>query len=148
MGSHIDPVNVSWFEVEFGTKAKGSFMECGGLGSKTQVAESYNALPAGKVLLMKIPGNLEWNDITLKRGMTNSMDFWKWRKEIVEGKYAEARVDGSLTLFDHNGKPVGKWNFTNAWPVKVSGPDLNSTANGVGVEELVITHEGYERVAP
>ena len=34
----------------------------------------------------------------------------------------------------------------NAWPSKITGPTANATNNEVGIEELEITHEGYERV--
>jgi hypothetical protein len=34
----------------------------------------------GQEVVLKIPGRLKWENITLKRGITSSMDIWDWRK--------------------------------------------------------------------
>jgi len=40
---------------------------------------------------------------------------------------------------------VARWNFENAWPLKVSGPTPKSDSNEYGIEEIVIAHEGIYR---
>jgi phage tail-like protein len=49
-------------------------------------------------------------------------------------------------MMNRTGKPVAQWDFNNAWPSKVSGPELKSDSNDFGVEEVVIVHEGMKRV--
>ena len=49
-------------------------------------------------------------------------------------------------MFNQKGDAVAHWNFVNAWPSKLSGPSANAANNEVAIEELEITHEGYERV--
>ena len=44
-------------------------------------------------------------------------------------------------MLDQSLKPVAKWDFENAWPSKVSGPQAQSDSNNYGVEELTIVHE-------
>ena len=39
-----------------------------------------------------------------------------------------------------------QWDFVNGWPAKVSGPELQAGGNAIGVEELVVAHEGITRV--
>jgi phage tail-like protein len=34
------------------------------------------------------------------------------------------------------------WRLTNAWPTKISSPDLKSDANEVTIETLELAHEG------
>jgi phage tail-like protein len=96
--------------------------------------------------MKKIPGRMKWNNITLKRGITGNMDMWKWREKVEKGKVTEARLNGSVTMHDQDGTAIARWNFINAWPSKLTGPTANATNNEVGVEELEITHETYERV--
>jgi phage tail-like protein len=36
------------------------------------------------------------------------------------------------------------WNITNAFPIKLTGPSLNSGSSDVAVEEIVFTYEGLE----
>jgi phage tail-like protein len=141
-----DPVVSSWFGVEFQNRLVGAFRECTGLGSENEVVEYKASGPKGEYVIKKVPGRLKWNNITLKRGVTDSMDMWKWRKIVEDGKIGDARKNGSVIMFNQQGQEVARWNFVNAWPSKLSGPNANATTNEVAIEELELTHEGYERV--
>jgi phage tail-like protein len=72
---------------------------------------------------------------------------WQWRKLVEQGKIDEARKNGTITMYNQQGEPVARWNFINAWPSKLTGPSANASNNEVAIEELEITHEGYERVS-
>jgi phage tail-like protein len=142
-----DPIVSAWFGLEFQGQVTGAFRECSGLGSENEVVEYKASGPKGEQVIKKVPGRLKWNNINLKRGITvDSMDMWKWRKLVEEGKMTDARKNGSVTMFNQKGDAVAKWNFINAWPSKLSGPGANAANNEAAIEELEITHEGYERV--
>lgn len=140
-----DPFISAWFGVEFQGKLVGAFRECTGMGSENEIVESKASGPDGKLIIKKIPGNIKWNNIVLKRGITDAMDLWEWRKQVEQGQIAEARKNGTITMYSHAGIPLAKWNFVNAWPSKLTGPTANATSNEVAIEELEITHEGYTR---
>jgi phage tail-like protein len=140
-----DPLVSAWFGLEFQGQVAGAFRECTGLGSENEVVEYKASGPKGEQVIKKVPGRLKWNNITLKRGITDSMDMWKWRKLVEEGKMTEARKNGTVTMFNQKGDAVAKWDFVNAWPSKLSGPGANAANNEVAVEELELAHEGYER---
>lgn len=125
----------------------GFFTKCDGLGSETAVVEHKVVDPQGRDVVQKIPGRLQWGDITLSRGITANMDFWKWRKEVEDGKVKSARKNGSIIMYDQELKEVARWNFVNGWPSKLDGPNLSSEGNEVSVESLTIVHEGIERVS-
>jgi phage tail-like protein len=135
-----------WFAIEFQGQVTGAFRECTGLGSENEIVESKMNGMDGRPVVKKIPGNLKWGNITLKQGITDDMDMWKWRKLIEEGKVDEARKNGSIVLFSHAGTEIARWDFVNAWPSKINGPSVNATSNEVAIEELELAHEGYERV--
>lgn len=141
-----DPLVSSWFGVEFQGQVVGAFRECTGLGSENEIVEYKASGPKGEYIIKKVPGRLKWNNITLKRGITDSMDMWGWRKLVEQGKIDDARKNGSITMFNQQNQAVARWNFINAWPSKLTGPSANATNNEVAIEELEITHEGYERV--
>lgn len=134
------------FAVDIQGVVQGFFTECSGLGSETEVVE-HKVVKDGKELVMKIPGRLKWENITLKRGITSNMDMWDWRKMIEDGNVKDARRDGSIIMFDQTLTEVARWNFVAAWPVKVTGPQPKSDSNEIGVEELTIAHEYIERVS-
>ena len=142
-----DPLVSSWFGVEFQGQIVGAFRECTGLGSENEVVEYKASGQKGEYVIKKVPGRLKWTNITLKRGVTDSMEAWKWRKLVEQGKITDARKNGTITMYNQQGDPVAKWNFTNAWPSKLNGPSANAGNNEVAIEELELTHEGYERVS-
>jgi phage tail-like protein len=141
-----DPLVSAFFTIDFGGAVVGAFRECTGLGSENEVVEYKASGDKGKFVMKKVPGRMKWNNITLKRGITDAMDMWKWRKKVEDGKVDEARTNGSIVMYDQSNSAVARWDFVNAWPSKLTGPAANATNNEVGIEELEITHEGYMRV--
>ncbi len=89
---------------------------------------------------------MKWNDITLKQGITDNMDMWKWRKLVEEGKVNDARANGSIVMYDTAGQAIARWNLVNCWPSKLSGPAGKADGNEIAVQEMTLAHEGYERV--
>jgi phage tail-like protein len=145
--ANTDPTVSAWFGVEFQGQVVGAFRECAGMGSEQEVVEYKASGPKGEYIIKKVPGRMKWNNMTLKRGITDAMDMWKWRKLVEQGKVDEARKNGSIVMFNQEGKEVARWNFVNAWPSKLTGPAADATKNEVGIEELEITVEGYERTS-
>ncbi len=142
-----DPLVGCQFALEVQGVLKGYFTEVNGLGSEHEIVEHKVVDASGHDLVMKIPGRMKYSDITLKRGITSSMDVWNWRKQCEDGDVAGARSNGSIIMYDQTYKEVARWNFENAWPSKVSGPNLKADSNDFGIEEMVIVHERIERVA-
>jgi len=145
MPNRKDPLVSAYFTVEFQGVIVGAFQEVTGLGSQNEVVEYKASGQKGQYVIHKVPGRLSWNNITLKRGITDATDLWDWRKTVEEGKIEEARKNGSVVMYDQTGKEIARWNFTNAWPSKLTGPSANATSNDVAIEELEIVVEGYDR---
>ncbi|MBN2394146.1 MAG: phage tail protein [Anaerolineae bacterium] len=146
MAEREDPLVGFHFAVEIQDQVKGYFTECSGLGSEHESIEHKVITEKGQEVVLRLPGRLKWENIVLKRGITANMDIWKWRKLVEDGKMEEARHDGSVTMFDQELNPVARWEFKNAWPLKVTGPQPKSDSNEIGIEEITIAHEYIERV--
>lgn len=142
----VNPLVSFLFSLEIEGKATGFFTEVSGLGSEHEIIENKLTDENGKPFIQKIPGRLKWQDLTLKRGVTENMDIWDWRKEVEDGDISDARTNGSVVLFDQEGGEVARWNFERAWPVKVTGPQIKADSNEIAIEELVLTYEFIERV--
>ena len=146
MPEREDPLVGCQFSLEIQGVITGYFTEVSGLGSEHEIVEHKVIDESGHDMVMKIPGRLKWSDITLKRGITSSMDAWDWRKQVEDGDVKGARKNGSVVMYDQSFSQIARWNFSNAWPSKISGPSLNAQNNEFGIEEMVIVHEGIERV--
>lgn len=145
MAGERDPLVGFNFTLDIQGAVVGFFTEVSGLGSENEVVEHKVVNDKGQEIVKKIVGRLKWGDITLKRGITDSMDAYKWRKQVEDGKLKDARKNGSIVMYDTDFTEVARWNFVNAWPSKISGPSPKADDNSVGIEEITIVHEGIER---
>jgi phage tail-like protein len=141
-----DPLIGCQFSLEVQGVIQGYFTEVSGLGSEHEIIEHKVVDSAGRDMVMKIPGRLKWGDVTLKRGITSNLDVWDWRRQVEDGDVEGARSNGSIIMYDQTKSEVARWNFEKAWPSKVTGPALKSDSNDIGIEEMVIVHEGIKRV--
>ena len=144
--SRTDPLVGYHFHVEIDGITQAQFRECSGLGSESQVVE-YKESVKGVTLIRKQPGAIKWQDITLKRGVTDIMELWNWRKLVEQGKVDEARKNGSIVLYNQAEKEIARWNFKEGWPSKLSGPSVKADGNDVAIEEMTLAIEGLERVS-
>jgi phage tail-like protein len=141
-----DPLSSYSFCLEIQGLTEATFREGAGFDSETEVIESREVGKGGVTFIKKLPGALKWSNITLRRGVTDSLDLWKWRKKVADGDIEGARMDGSVVVYNPKLQEVARYNFRRGWPNKWKGPDMNATANEVAVEEIEIAHEGLERV--
>jgi len=144
-GRGTDPLLAFTFALEVQGAISGYFSEVSGVSSENEVIEHKVVNSKGQETVQKIPGRLKWTDITMKRGITANMEIWNWRAMVEQGKMGDARKNGSIILYDRDYTEVARWNFTNGWPSKVSGPTFKSDSNEFAVEELTIVHEGIVR---
>ena len=140
-----DPLLGFNFMLQLEGKLAGYFTECSGIGSEHEIVEHKVVDEQGHEIVRKIPGRLKWQDVSLKRGITSDLEIWTWRQDAVEGKMSDARKNCTITMMSRDYAPVAVWHFHNAWPSKVTGPNLKADSNEFGVEELTIVHEGMWR---
>ncbi|MBL7200034.1 MAG: phage tail protein [Anaerolineae bacterium] len=143
--SERDPLVGFHYAIEVQGVINGYFTECSGIGSEHEMIEHKIVDEKGRESVHKIPGRLKWENVSLKRGITSNMDIWDWRDQVVGGDVDGARRNGSIVMFNQKLSEVARWNFENAWPLKVSGPSMKADSNEFGIEEVVIAHEGLYR---
>jgi phage tail-like protein len=95
----------------------------------------------------KIPGLIKYGNLTLKWGITDSLELYNWRKLVEQGKATEYRRNIAVILMNEEGSPKSRWEFTDAWPSKYDCPDLNAKGSDIAIETLEIAHEGMVRVS-
>jgi phage tail-like protein len=128
------------FKVQIGQQGEISFQEISGLDAETQPIE-YRAGDSKEFSVIKMPGIQKTGHVTMKRGVfAKDNAFWHWYNQIKLNTVQ--RVPITITLCDESGNPTMVWTLANAWPTKVTGPDMNSDANEVVIETLEIAHEG------
>ena len=144
MAREVDPLVGFQFALDVNGMT-GYFTEVSGIGSENAVVTHKVVTAEGKEVTLQIPGRVEWGEITLKRGLTTNAEFWDWRQQVVTGDVAGARQDCTITMFDREYQVAVTWNLINAWPSKISGPNIASDSNDFTIEELTLVHEGLYR---
>ena len=140
-GQRVDPYRGFNFRVEIDGIQQAGFQEVSGLDSSTDSQDYREGADPNHV--RKLTGLNKFSAITLKRGITDSDELWKWRTTVVDGKVE--RKNGSIIMLDETGQEKLRWNFINAWPSKWTGPSFNSTSSAVAVETLELTHEEVKK---
>ena len=127
------------FEVKWDGRVM-SFQEVSGLEVEAQAIE-YRHGDSPQFSVIKMPGIKKYGDVTLKKGVfKNDNKFWDWFNEIRMNTAKRSVM--TISLLDESGVPTMVWTLANAWPTKLTGTDLKSTANELAVETMVIAHEG------
>jgi phage tail-like protein len=143
MAIRKDPYGNFNFLVEIDGIVRAAFHEVGGLDSSVDVIEHREG--GENITTRKIPGQVKFSNVSLKWGMTDDVDLYKWHRQWVDGDPAAPRKNGSIVLLDRQGQEKARWNFFNGWPSRWSGPAFNAESSDIAIESLEIAHEGLAR---
>src|SRR3954453_7429317 len=120
------------FNVQIGQQGSLTFQEVSGLDAETQPIE-YRPGDSRQFSTIKMPGIKKYGNITMKKGIfKGDKALWDKFNEIKLG--ALHRVPVTIQLCDENGNPTMVWTLANAWPTKITSPDMNAEANEVAIE--------------
>ena len=88
------------------------------------------------------PGNSKPGKITITKDWSNTSEWYRWRKAVLDGKVDRK----SISVIFHNdaGEEAGRLNCYNCWPRKWVGPALNAKNSGHATEKLEIVFETME----
>jgi phage tail-like protein len=135
--------NHAW-QVEVGGRTIAQFKEASGLGTEVSVIEQIENKPGGIPVTLKLPGIAKWSDITLKRGISDDPGWWKWIKEVQDGKIDGARAEASIVLYSYERGEKMRFNLIACWPSKVTLSALQAGGTEIAMEEVTLVHQGLE----
>ncbi len=134
-----DVLSAYHFNVEWGG-TRTNFLEVSGLEIAYDVIK-YRGGAAPEFGSQQIPGRPRHRNIVLKRGIIpGDNEFFEWINTIKLNSVE--RRDITISLLNENHEPVMVWKVANAFPVRLTGPDLSATKSNAAIETLEIAHEG------
>ena len=95
----------------------------------------------------KLPGLTKFGNVTLKRGVSASLELFNWHQQVVQGQISNARRSVVIVVLDEAGHDVARFHVSEAWPIKYDPGNLNAQGNDVFIESLELANEGIERVS-
>jgi phage tail-like protein len=139
-----DPYRNFRFRVEIDGVQIAGFSEVAIGATTTDVIEYREGTDPSRI--RKLPGLTKYGNVTLKRGVTSSLELFQWHKQVANGSIATNRKTVTIVVQDEAGADKARFVVTDAWPAKYDAGDLNAKGNEVFIEELELANEGIERV--
>ena len=134
-------ITTNRFYVEMESELKASFSECSGLDVQVDKDVYFEGgVNEQQRIFLK---QTKFNDITLKRGLSEDLTFWTWIKKLLEEGKAERR-DINILLFNQAGETIQAWTLRGAVPVGWRTPNLQADSSAVAIEELILAYEGLK----
>lgn len=136
-GLAIILASVSGLDVEYDTVT----IQQTGMSGKTQTIKTRGSVQKAADL-----------SITRMAPMDAMSDpIWKWFHDIQKKGFSGTdrtnnRKNGSIVLYDSTMKEVGRFNFFNGWPSKISTDQLSTESNDAVKESITLVIERLERV--
>jgi phage tail-like protein len=134
------PIPKFHFSVTLGDLGEIGFQEVTGLKLTTEFIE-YRPGNDPTFIKQRVPGLKKFENITLKKAVfKGDTALYDWYIDVQANP--ERRQDLTIQLLDEQGAPLMTWTVTKAFPISISGPDLNGESNELAVESLELAHEG------
>ena len=138
-----DPYGAYNFKLVIQGVTEGHFTRCTGLGVKVE-AIKYREGGTAQVV-HRLPGRVEYADVTLYYGLTASKELWLWLESAMKGTVQRRNV--SVVVLAHDGATEAvRFNLVNAWPSSWAGAPLDALSNEAAIEQLTLVYETLERV--
>jgi phage tail-like protein len=115
----------------------GFFMQCTGLELTFDVFEYREG--GNNDFVHRLPGGLRYPNLILSRGLTKDDVLLQW---FLATKTQAERKEVTLTL--GSGSTQRTWTFADAFPIKWTGPQIDSSGTQLATETLEIAHGGLK----
>jgi phage tail-like protein len=142
MPNNVDPYRAYSFKLLIEGVTEAHFTMCTNLGVSVEAIKYREA--GNNQVVRRIPGRVEYADVTLSYGLTNSRDLWDWFLTAVNGTVERKNI--SILMLDPDGVTERmRWNLVDAWPREWRGAPLDALSQDVAIETLTLVFESMER---
>lgn len=115
-----------------------AFSECDGLEITMDVKSIREGGNNGKQI--RLTGPLNYGQLTLRRGMTETFDLWKWASNMLTSP--ALRADAEVVLLAPDAQTErARFVLSRCVPVKLKAPALNAKDGTIAIEELQLAYE-------
>lgn len=137
------PIRGFRFTANFDGLGTTSFKSVSGFSSDVNVSE-YREGGFGYLTARKLPGLVNYDDITLEKGLYQNPLLYNFFNDYLEGNNFTP-VNAQIIVYNNAGVPTASWTVINAWPKSYKSTDLSADDSQVLIETLILAHEGIKR---
>jgi phage tail-like protein len=122
-----------------------AFAECDGLELRLDVRTLREGGDNGRQRLLAGPAS--YGQVTLRRGMTESLDLWDWCASVLRDP--SVRADARVVMLAPDGDTVqAAFRLSRCLPVRLRAPRLDAREGIVAIEELQLACESLQVERP
>ena len=119
-----------------------AFSECDGLEMSMEaktVREGGN-----NQRQIHLAGPVSYGTLTLKRGMTEDINLWRWL-EVASGRSGRGRTaSGDVVMLDGARRPTLSFELEGCLPIRFRAPSLSAADGLVAIEELQLLYSSMK----
>jgi phage tail-like protein len=139
--SQTDPISSFRYTVEIDNQLIGAFTECTMPSFEIEVESIKEG--GQNEYIHAVPGRAKPGNVTLKHGIMVNDQLMVWAYQTMANLFgAEKFKNVSIVMYNNNHKPIYRFDFNQAYPVKWQGPSLKSSESAVAIETLELAHHG------
>lgn len=125
--------------------AGASFAECDGLEMTMEIKTIREGGANDRAV--RVPGIINYSNLTLKRGMTTNFDLWKWAQDTIVDP--ALRANAEVVMFAEDGVTErARFQLHRCLPIKFKAPAFNAKDGTVAIEEFQLAYEKFDIVMP
>jgi phage tail-like protein len=100
------------------------------------------------ITVRKLNGLAKYANVTLKWGLTDSLELSAWFQTVIDGATPldDVRRTVVIRVQNESGEDKAAYEVTRAWPTKYNPTDLNGKGNEIAIESLELANEGITRI--
>ena len=121
-----------------GTVCDAEFSDCGGLEMSMSPKSIREGGNNGRQV--HLVGPVAYGQLTLKRGMTENFDLWRWFERVQTER--SLRASGQIQMLSPNrDKADVRFSLSGCLPVKIKAPSLSAKDGLIAIEEMQLVYE-------
>jgi phage tail-like protein len=137
------PIRGFRFTANFEGLGTTSFKSVNGFSADVDPVD-YREGGFGFLTKRKLPGLVNYGEITLEKGMYSNPLLYNFFNGFLEGSNFSP-ANAVITVFNNAGEPTASWTVINAWPSKYESTQLSADSSDIIIETLGLQHEGIKR---
>jgi phage tail-like protein len=143
-GAGTDDLTAARFSITVDGTEIASFSELAGITSGIDPS-GIEFVTDGKKTRLELPARRTPPTVTLRRGLTSSLELSQWHEAALGD--LTTRKDADLVMYSTDGRPIARYHLENAWPSKLEIGGLKAGASEVLMETVTIVCERIQRNA-
>lgn len=153
--SAVEAIGAYWFEVQIETPKIGgkswkasTWFVVRSISGLVQIIDTQDVWEGGASgLYHTLPGKKHWPTLVLQGVVAkDDKSFFEWFANVKIGTIGLSRANGHIHLKQGgNNTALASWDFIGAFPIKYTGPSLDTHSTLLAFETIELTHQGLTR---